>query len=209
MIKTIIFDFGGVFINLNKEATSIELERLGLISLSDNMIEQNDLYEKGVIGTKEFISFYKDQFPGATKKRLVNAWNSIILNLPEYRLKFIEDLYKKNDFQLILLSNTNELHIQKMIENMSLSRYNRFKNSFHFFYLSHEIKMRKPDEKIFRHIIKTHEINPSECLFIDDTSAHANSASNVGLHTWNIDDENEDIVSLFEVKKSLFNKYKL
>ncbi len=41
MIKTIIFDFGDFFIDLNKEAASIELERLGISRLSDAITEQN------------------------------------------------------------------------------------------------------------------------------------------------------------------------
>jgi len=205
MIKTIIFDFGDVFIDLNKEAASIELERLGITTLSDAMTEQNILYEKGIIETREFISFYRDQFPDATEKRLIDAWNNMVLDLPEYRLKFIEELYRSDRFQLILLSNTNALHIQKVIENMGLPRYNRFKNSFHYFYLSYEINMRKPDEEIFRFILNTHNLDPKDCLFIDDTLTHTINAENIGFHTWNINAGNEDIISLFEANESLFN----
>ena len=205
MISTIIFDFGDVFIDLNKEAPSIELERLGSMELSDRMVEKNELYEKGMISTKEFISFYKNQFPDATNKNLVNAWNSIILDFPEHRLKFIEELYREDRFELILLSNTNELNMQRVIENMGLSRFIRFKNSFHFFYLSYEIKMRKPDEEIFRYVLNTRNLFPEECLFIDDTAVNTNSAKKVGMHTWNIDADNEDIISLFDVKKTLFS----
>jgi putative hydrolase of the HAD superfamily len=206
MIKTIIFDFGGVFIDLDKEAISNLLERLGDSSiLSERMIDHNERYEKGLIGTKEFISFYKEQFPGVTDQKLIIAWNSIILELPEHRLKFIEELHAKGQFQLILLSNTNELNIQKATENMGFNRYNRFKDSFHFFYLSHEIKMRKPDIEIFKHVLDTHKLIPNECLFIDDTTTHTNSASSLGIHTWNIDSDNEDVTSLFKTKRSLFN----
>jgi putative hydrolase of the HAD superfamily len=205
MIKTIIFDFGGVLIDLNKEATFIELERLGLSALTEQMIKHNESYEKGMIDTDEFISFYKDQFSMATDQLLIDAWNSIILDIPEHRLKFIEDLRAERRFQLILLSNTNELHMQKVIENIGLTRYKKFKNSFHYFYLSHEIKMRKPDPEIYRYILESHDILPSECLFIDDTHSHTESASSLGIHTWNLDADKEDITSLFEVKKSLFN----
>jgi len=205
MIKTIIFDFGGVFIDLNKEATFIELERLGLSALTKQMVDHNERYEKGMIETNEFISFYKDHFSMATDQLLIDAWNSIILDIPEHRLKFIEDLKAKGRFQLILLSNTNELHMQKVIENIGLTRYKKFKNSFHSFYLSHEIKMRKPDPEIFRYILESHDIKPNECLFIDDTPSHTKSASSLGIHTWNLDADKEDITSLFEVKKSLFN----
>jgi putative hydrolase of the HAD superfamily len=204
MIKTIIFDFGGVFINLNKEAIQVELTKMGFNNFSDKMIKTNKLYEKGMIRTKEFISFYKNQFPGATNEWLINAWNSIILDFPEHRLQFIESLFNENKFFLILLSNTNELHIQKAVEQMGEKRYLRFKNSFHSFFLSHEIKLRKPEKEIFRLVLKTHTLEPDECLFIDDTKSHTDCANKLGIHTWNIHSQSEDIVTLFEVKPDLF-----
>ena len=205
MIKTIIFDFGGVFIDLNEDATSIELERLGSKELSNAMIRQNELYEKGMIGTKEFIAFYKDQFPSAKEQSLINAWNSIIIDMPEHRLRFIEKQRNQRRFQLILLSNTNPLHMKMMEERLGADRFDRFRNSFHYFYLSYELHMRKPEPQIFRHILDTHDLIPNECLFIDDTAIHTESASDLGIHTWNIDVDHEDITSLFEVKGYLFN----
>jgi putative hydrolase of the HAD superfamily len=205
MVKTIIFDFGGVFIDLNKDATSIELGRLGSKEFSDAMITHNELYEKGMIGTSEFIAFYQDQFPSTKEQSLINAWNSVIIGMPEHRLRFIEKLRNLNRFQLILLSNTNPLHMEMMVERLGADRYNRFRNSFHYFYLSYELQMRKPEPQIFEHILDTHNLIPGECLFIDDTAIHTESASDLGIHTWNIDVEHEDISSLFEEKGYLFN----
>ena len=204
MIKTIIFDFGGVFVNLNKEATQIELATLGVHNFSDEMVQNNMLYEKGLISSEEFIFFYKDQFPGTTYNWLRNAWNSVMLDFPEHRLEFIESLFNENKFMLILLSNTNVIHFQKVIEQMGEEKYLRFKNSFHSFYLSHEIKMRKPEKEIFRFVLKTHTLEPDECLFIDDTRTHTDIANKLGIHIWNIHSENEDIVTLFDTKSDLF-----
>ena len=204
MIKTIIFDLGDVFINLNKESAQFELSKLGIHSFSHDMLEKNMLYEKGQVSTKEFLEFYLETFPCTTHEWLIKTWNSIMLDFPEHRLNFIERLYKENNYLLILLSNTNELHIQKVIEEMGAKRYLRFKSCFHSFYLSHEIGMRKPEEKIFRFVLKSHTLEPDECLFIDDTKTHTEIADTFGIHTWNIDSENEDVVSLFKSKHHLF-----
>jgi len=204
MIKTLIFDFGDVFINLNKAATAIAFKKLGITSFSEEMQRINKGYETGRISSSEFINFYAKKFPNITKKQISSSWNSIILDFPEYRLQFIEALSEKKEYKLLLLSNTNELHIEKVIESMSEVRYNRFKNCFDAFYLSHKIHFRKPNSDIFEFILKNHNLNPNECFFVDDTEEHINTAKKIGFHTWNINPEFEDIIDLFTLKKELF-----
>ena len=113
MIKTLLFDFGDVFIDLDKEAPYIEMKKLGIHYFSNEMNETNKQYETGKIDTSEFLDYYHKAFPNNSKKKLSEAWNSIILTFPEYRLKFLEDLVNSKKYQLILLSNTNDLHIEK------------------------------------------------------------------------------------------------
>ena len=122
MIKTLLFDFGDVFINLDKKAPNIEMKKIGIHSFSNEMIETNKQYETGKIATTQFLDWYHKAFPCSSKKQLSDAWNSIILTFPEYRLKFLEGLANSKQYQLILLSNTNNLHIEKVIENMTLKR---------------------------------------------------------------------------------------
>ena len=204
MIKTLIFDFGDVFINLGKEAPYIEMKKLGIHSFSDEMIEINKLYETGTISTSVFLDYYHKTCSNTTKNQLSEAWNSIILDFPEYRLKYIEALATSKKYQLILLSNTNDLHIEKVIENMATKRFLRFKNCFDAFYLSQEIHLRKPNFDIYNFVLDTHQINPKESLFIDDTKENTESAKKLGIHTWNIIPKKEDIVDLFIFKKDLF-----
>jgi putative hydrolase of the HAD superfamily len=203
MIKTLLFDFGDVFINLDKEAPGIEMKKLGIHSFSNEMIEINKQYEKGKIDTTQFLEWYYKEFPWISKKQLSEAWNSIILFFPEYKLKFLEDLANSKQYQLILLSNTNNLHIKKVIENMTLKRYNRFKNCFNAFYLSQEINLRKPDKNIYEFILKTHNIDPHECFFIDDTLENIIAAKKLGIQVWNISPKKEDIVDLFKINTHL------
>ena len=87
---------------------------------------------------------------------------------------------------------------------MTLKRYNRFKNCFDAFYLSQEINLRKPDKNIYEFILNYHNINPNECLFIDDTKENTETAKTLGIHTWNIIPKKEDVVDLFQIKKVLF-----
>ena len=204
MINTLIFDFGDVFINLDKAATEIEFTKLGINTFTGEMQQINSAYETGMISTNEFIDFYTRKFPNFTNEQLSRIWNAIILDFPEYRLKFIETLAEKNKYNLLLLSNTNELHIEKVIENMTISRYNRFKNCFKAFYLSHEIQLRKPSSEIFEFVLKNNHLKADACFFIDDTKEHTITAKNLGIHTWNINPKTEDIVDLFTLKKELF-----
>ena len=198
MIKTLLFDFGDVFINLDKEAPNIEMKKIGIHSFSDEMMETNKQYETGKIATTQFLDWYHKAFPCSSKKQLSDAWNSIILTFPEYRLKFLEGLANSKQYQLILLSNTNNLHIEKVIENMTLKRYNRFKKCFDAFYLSQEINLRKPDKNIYEFVLNSHNINPNECLFIDDTKENTEAAAQLGIHTWNNNPVKEDVVNLFD-----------
>lgn len=204
MIKTLIFDFGDVFINLDKKATFHELKKLGIDSFSEEMITMNKLYEIGKISSTAFVSFYQNIFPNTSHIQLEDAWNAIILDFPEHRLEFIEQLSKENKFNLILLSNTNELHIEKVIENMGVERYNRFKNCFNQFYLSHEIHFRKPENEIYEFVLKANNLHPNECIFIDDTFENTEAAKKLGIHIWNNDPEKDDIVDLFQKKKDIF-----
>ena len=204
MIKTIIFDFGDVFINLDKEATLTQLQKFGISSFNEEMLQINILYETGKINTDTFLNSYLKLFPEFNRELISKAWNAIILDFPEYRLNFIEALSESKKYKLILLSNTNVLHIEKVIDNMSLERYHRFKNCFDAFYLSQEIQFRKPNSDIYNYVLDIHKLIPEECLFIDDTSENTESAKQLGIHIWNIDPKREDIIDLFSIRKELF-----
>ncbi|NER15655.1 HAD family hydrolase [Spongiivirga citrea] len=198
MIKNLLFDFGDIFINLDKSATLNTMKQFGLHQVTPEMNEINNQYEKGEISSIEFIAFYKSLFPRASEKDLEGAWNDIILDFPEYRLSFIEELTSKEEFNLFLLSNTNELHIKKVKENMNNARYDRFKKCFQKFYLSHEIGMRKPDHEIYKYVLKENNLKAEETLFIDDTPENIIAASALNIQTWNLEPGVDDVVDLFK-----------
>ena len=203
MIKTLIFDFGDVFINLDKSgAMQNALDLFGLETFDDDMIDINIKYEIGQISTSVFIQFYRSKFPNLTEKHIIDAWNSIIKDFPKHRLDFIKSLAEQKEFQLILLSNTNELHIDLIKKEVPF--YKEFKSHFDAFYLSQEIHLRKPNSDIFEFVLKENNLNSQECLFIDDTKANTDKAKSLGFKVWNIDETLEDVIHLFKIKKELF-----
>ncbi|MCQ0110847.1 HAD family hydrolase [Zhouia amylolytica] len=199
MIKNIIFDFGDVFINLDKPATVNRLTEInGKFTVSDKMDQMNKFYEKGLISTSEFVSFYMSIFPKISKNTLIDAWNAIILDLPENRIEFLEKLSKENNYRLFLLSNTNALHIDHVIKNIGAERFNRFKNCFEQFYLSHEINFRKPDLDIYKFVLNENNLKPEETLFIDDVEENTTAAASLNIITWNLKPGVDEVTALLE-----------
>ncbi|WP_299521975.1 HAD-IA family hydrolase [Winogradskyella sp.] len=204
MIKTLIFDFGDVFINLDKQGAMQNALRLfELDTFEDDMMAANMHYEMGKISTNQFIGFYLSKFPKLNETQVINAWNFILKDFPKYRLDFIKDLAEKSTYELILLSNTNEMHID-FIKTTDSVFYEDFKRCFDKFYLSHEIFLRKPNPEIFDFVLLDNNLSPNECLFIDDTKENTEVAESMGIHVWNIDETKEDVINLFEIKKDLF-----
>lgn len=202
MIKAIIFDFGDVFINLDKDAMNQRLKNLNISDLPEALHAKNREYEQGFVTSDEISENYRTEFPEMQHVDFLDSWNSILLDFPEYRLKFIQKLAEEKDYLLILLSNTNENHIDFIKQNVPF--FEDFRKCFDAFYLSHKIGMRKPNPEIFEHVLDTHDLDPKECLFIDDTKENTDVAERLGFHTWNLEPTREDVIDLFTTKKELF-----
>ena len=199
MLKNIIFDFGDIFINLDKEATVNALAQLGVSKISEETVRVCQHYEMGMLSTKSFVDFFEAKFQISSEK-LIAAWNAILLDFPQHRLLFLQKLAKNANYNLFLLSNTNELHISWIQENWGMPLYNTFKNCFDHFYLSHEMKMRKPNTDIFAYVIKKHSLVAQETLFVDDTKENTAAAKRLGIQVWNLIPQQDDIIHLFNQK---------
>ncbi len=202
MIKTIIFDFGDVFLDLDKAATKRELEKMEISEFSEEMIEKNLQYEKGLISSEDFIRAYCETFPQLSAEAFTSSWNAILVKFPKHRLRFLQQLSKEGKYKLILLSNTNDIHIDWVKQNVVF--FEDFRKCFDAFYLSQELNLRKPDHSIYEFVLQQHNLVPKETLFIDDTPENTAAAAQLNIHTWNIDPLNQDVVDLFEIKKELF-----
>lgn len=196
MIKNIILDFGDIFINLDKQATAKAMRPFGFEQITPELHTLFKAYEKGDISSLVFLDTVSKQFPKASRTELIQAWNAILLDFPLYRLEFLEQLAQENTHRLFLLSNTNDIHIEFVKDQMGMTNYNRFKNAFEVFYLSYEMGMRKPDAEIFEFVLKENELRASETLFVDDTKENTDSAKALGISVWNLKVGEEDITQL-------------
>jgi len=202
-IKNIIFDFGDIFINLDKTgAIKSALDLFDISELTPEMILINMEYEKGLISTDAFIKFYTTAYPRISKKKIIDTWNCMLLDFPLHRLNFIKETSEK--YRCFLLSNTNEMHIDWIKNDWGLVLYNEFKNCFEQFYLSHEMNMRKPDANIYEFVLDENSLIATETLFIDDTKENTDSSTALGIHSWNLTPGKEDVVDLFKIKNTLF-----
>ncbi len=196
MIKNLILDFGDIFINLDKSATARAMKAFGFEEITPELDTLFKDYEKGLITTESFLNTTQLIFPKAKREDLIDAWNAILLNFPDYRLEFIEELAQLKKYRLFLLSNTNELHIDYVKQQMGVSKYNSFKNCFEVFYLSNEMGMRKPDAEIFQFVLKKNGLITEETFFVDDIKENIDAAAELGIKTWHLNVGQEDITSL-------------
>ena len=199
MITTIIFDFGDIFLNLEKEAQVEAFKKLGLAGPNEELIAQNDLFEKGKLSEIEFLQSFQKYIPNASIIEIKEAWNTVIGDFPLYRLEFLQLLSYK--YRLFLLTNTDEIHIDHFEQNVGISFFSDFSQCFEKVYYSYEMGMRKPEEAIYSHILRKHDLNPKRTLFIDDKKVNTDAAQNLGLHVWNLQVGQEDVVDLFKQKQ--------
>jgi FMN phosphatase YigB (HAD superfamily) len=196
MIHTIIFDFGDIFINLDKQATVEGLKKLGLSEWNEDLNQLNLQFEKGEIPQEEFLLGIQKQVPNASLVEILEAWNAILLDFPLYRLEFLQKLSKK--YRLFLLSNTDSIHIETFEQETGISFYSDFYQCFEKVYFSFEIGMRKPDAEIFNYLIQKHELSVKNTLFVDDKKENTDAALSLGFHVWNLQVGQEDVINLFE-----------
>lgn len=198
MIEAIIFDFGDVFIDLNKQAIDTEFRKLGLTAWHDDLDALNKKYEIGKIDELEFIQGFQKHLPNADLAEIRAAWNSILGDFPLYRLEFLQMIASK--YRLFLLSNTDNTHIEKFEHKEGQTFARDFYSCFEKVYFSYEIGIRKPDENAFKYVINNHNLNPKKTLFVDDKKENTDMAEKLGFQVWNLQPGIDDVVELFDKK---------
>ena len=204
MIKNIVFDFGDIFINLDKKLFAEELQKIHISQESEEVLPILQQYEMGLVSTDKFLTFFEERLH-VSQDKLKRAWNSILLDFPKERLRFIQNLSESKKYRLFLLSNTNDLHISWIQKNWGMEQYNAFKICFEQFYLSHEINLRKPNNNIYEFVLTTNDLAPKETLFIDDTKENTDAAKALGIHIWNLKPGKEDVLELLTKNLSLIH----
>jgi FMN phosphatase YigB (HAD superfamily) len=196
MINTIIFDFGDVFINLDKQATKNAFQKLGLSQWNEDLDRLNIQFETGKISREDFLLGIQKHIPNASSNEILEAWNTILLDFPLYRLEFLQMLSKK--YRLFLLSNTDAIHIETFEQKSGISFYSDFYQCFEKVHFSFEIGMRKPNPEIFNYLLNEHELSAKRTLFIDDKKENTDAALALGFQVWNLQVGEEDVVDLFD-----------
>ena len=199
-IKSIIFDLGGVILNLDYSKTVDEFKKIGVLHFKELYSQKKqtllfDNFEKGKIKPEEFISSLKNSENLKIKEiDFINAWNAMLLEIPINKLQFIDGL--KKDYKIFLLSNTNEIHIKKFENDLKKKNMlEQFYKCFDKIYYSSRMGKRKPEKNCFNQVLEENELVAKNTLFIDDSIQHVEGAEKAGIKTFHLE-KNKSILDL-------------
>lgn len=179
MVNTIVFDLGGVIIDLNvprcvakfkalmgaenvRNVLGIDDDGEGVVAVSAATKQLMHEYEYGNISSESFVETLRSYcHPGTTAEDIRSAWLSMLGNLPQEKLDFIASLRQKG-YKTVLLSNSNELHWDPIWEQYRLGGY------FDYVFASHHLHMAKPNQEIFDHVVREAEIDCAHTVYVDD-----------------------------------------
>ena len=187
-IKNIIFDLGGVVIDIDFNLTFSAFARLANQSIEETKKVMSDLniwdrYERGSLTDQDFINIIRESLQlMQTDEEIITAWNALLLELPKKRIDLIKQINTK--YNTYVLSNTSNIHIvgvNKILEKSTGE--NDLKNIFGKIYYSYEINRRKPDLDIYEFVLKDAGLKPEETLFLDDNLDNIGAAKKVGIQT--------------------------
>jgi glucose-1-phosphatase len=189
MVKNLIFDLGGVILDLTVPKTILGFSKLsGMPPEKVTELFRHApgflAFEKGEISEQEFRNFIRELYNlNATDQTLDECWNAMLLSIPEERLQLLTVLKRK--FKTFLLSNTNTIHLHFINQNVipSLNGVKSLDDFFHRTYYSHLMKKRKPDHDIFLQVLEDNNLIAAETLFLDDNADNIEGARQVGLQT--------------------------
>lgn len=198
-VRTLIFDLGNVIINLlddqhwyqNLSAVCKEMELMRLKNAGFF-----DEFEKGNLTELEFLHSLKTIAinTAVTDYDIIAAWNTILLEIPLSRVDMLKKLKQK--YRVILLSNTNIIHIPKIeVYCMSAFGENCLQTCFHHAYFSYDLHERKPDAEIYEQVRGLEDFLPNETLFFDDKPENLIYPSRMGIQTFLVDQEISLILS--------------
>jgi|JI71714BRNA_FD_contig_21_5533159_length_891_multi_6_in_0_out_0_1 FMN phosphatase YigB (HAD superfamily) len=187
-IKNIIFDLGGVFLNIDFSLTSKAFIDLGVLQFNE-MFTQHfsnplfELLETGKINEEEFyIAFRKESKTNLNNEQIKQAWNALLLDFPKERIDWLKSISKK--YRIFLFSNTNQIHYESFIEKFGMQHPGEdFNSLFIKAYYSQFLGLRKPYPESFQSILDEQGLLAEETLFIDDTLKNIEAAQQLGLQT--------------------------
>jgi epoxide hydrolase-like predicted phosphatase len=200
-IRNIIFDLGGVILNLSVASTLRELATFTGIPLNKIMELYGARaeflqYEKGLISDGAFRESLREiyQFKG-NDADIDRCWNAMLLDIPAGRINVLKKL--KSKYRTFLLSNTNAIHVDCFSASLHKAHGMRcLDDLFEKVYYSHLLNMRKPDADIYLHVLKTSGLAADQTLFLDDNEKNIEGARSVGIEAVLVTDADELFANL-------------
>lgn len=189
-VKNIIFDFGGVIIDIDEQLTVNEFIKLGISNKekasSPEFIELIRKFEKGIFTPDIFRNKLRDFLDiSATDQEIDDAWNALLFDIPQERIEVIEKV--KKNYNIFLLSNSNEIHYDLYVRDLQLRfGYNEFNDLFDQAYFSFDLHLSKPEEEIYEFVMYQEDLKPEETLFIDDRIENIEAAKKLGFQTYQL-----------------------
>ena len=210
MIRNIVFDMGGVIVDVHREEAIREFKAIGITD-ADLQIDANNhqgvflAFENGEINSEEFLKQISAHAgKEISMESVVQAWKSIVSKPPMYKLEYILSLREK--YKIYLLSNNNPIIINWACSSDFSEAGLPITLFFDKLYISYEMKCTKPWHLIYEKMIQDSGINPSETLFIDDGIRNISTAKEIGFqiyHATNGEDWRDAITSIL-YKSSYF-----
>jgi putative hydrolase of the HAD superfamily len=187
-VTTLIFDFGGVIIDLDLPQCIENLKKLGVESIESYLSNfgQKDFFLKFEIGEIDIPEF-RNEIRKLTNKTITDAeidsaWCSFLCDIPSERLELLEKLRKK--YRLLLLSNSNPLHVEVSAVTALEGTGKTIRDYFDKCYFSYEMGLTKPDPAIFEALLADAGVEATECLFLDDGPKNIEAAKTLGIQTY-------------------------
>ena len=186
----VIFDLGGVLIDIDLKATLSKFEALGLCSLPDRISQSHagegllGRYQCGLATTPDFIAYVRSQTDRkVTDAELIDAWNAMLGEMDARKIALVEKL--KARMPVYLLSNTNAIHWEWARKHAFPHKGFRTEDYFEQTFLSYEIHLAKPNPAIYQQVLDETDIRPEETLFIDDSPENCSVAQTLfGISTY-------------------------
>jgi len=188
-IKNIIFDLGGVLLDLNYQATIDAFVEIGIKDFSSLYSQKGqkqifDDFETGKITSNQFISSIQSLTHNyISKDEIIIAWNAMLLEINPKKLDYLLSI--KERFRIFLLSNTNEIHISKFEGVLAKkNELEKFYDCFEKVHYSSRLSLRKPNVDCFKTVLEINQLNASETIFIDDSIQHVEGALKCGIKAY-------------------------
>ena len=185
-IRNIVFDLGGVLVDLDFKAAINGLQEAGFANVKEQLMafDRGGIFQKfevGEITADEFRTAIRENSTVTLTDEEIDAlWNAMLLEIPREKLELILDLRGK--YMVYLLSNTNSIHWDYVCKNAFNYRGFRVEDYFEETFLSYEMHLAKPDKAIFEKMLHDANLLAEETLFIDDSEANCKAAEEVGIH---------------------------